>query len=409
MIYKLIRYFKGYLRIRISGSAVERFLNTCSYKKIYLWDITSNQTFYEVNILLRDFKNLKPVIRKTRTKICIVNRSGFPFFIQKYHKRKFLFTGFIFCVLLISYFSTFIWNITITGNQTCTTESILDYLKTMDVEQGMKRKDISCSNVATELRKHFDDIIWVSASLEGSKLYIEIKENIDSITEAENDIQHSSPYDIISNTNCTITKIIVRNGIANIKEGERVQKGDIIISGNIPVLNDTKEIVNYRSVVADADIYGKTNVYYENTSNLNYQQKQMESTYKKEYYIQIGNYRFGIGGIENKYENFTEYSNQLRIGGIYLGFRMVIPYSTIQKQYSVNEIQEILSSDFNYYCKELEKKGVVILENNVKIYTWSDTAKAKGHITVEMPVGQLKKSEIIEIGEPVNGNDGNNN
>ena len=216
MIHRLIRYFKGYLRIRISGNAVERFFFFFSYKGIYLWDLTSNRTFYEVNILLRDFKNLKPVIRKTRTKICIVNRSGFPFFMQKYRKRKFLFAGFIFCILFIFYLSTFIWKVEIIGNQTCTTELILDYLDTIDVKAGMKRKEVRCQNIVSELRKEFDDIIWVSASLEGSNLYIQIKENIDSITPRENEANSVSPYDIVANTDCTITKIIVRNGLANI-------------------------------------------------------------------------------------------------------------------------------------------------------------------------------------------------
>ena len=32
---------------------------------------------------------------------------------------------------------------------------------------------------------------------------------------------------------------------------------------------------------------------------------------------------------------------------------------------------------------ELKKKGVVILQNNVKIYTWSDKAKAAGILTIE--------------------------
>ena len=328
---------------------------------------------------------------------------------QKYRKRKFLFAGFIFCILFIFYLSTFIWKVEIIGNQTCTTELILDYLDTIDVKAGMKRKEVRCQNIVSELRKEFDDIIWVSASLEGSNLYIQIKENIDSITPRENEANSVSPYDIVANTDCTITKIIVRNGLANIKEGEQVQKGTVLISGNIPVINDAKEIVHYQSVISDADIYGKTNIFYETKRELTYFQKQMESIQKKEYYIQIGNFRFGIGGINNNYNNFTEYSNQWKIAGIHMGFRIATPYSTIQKYYSANEIQKILSSDFNYYCKELEKKGVVILENNVKIYTWSDTAIAKGDLTVEMPVGQLKKSEIIEIGEPVNGNDGNNN
>ena len=78
-------------------------------------------------------------------------------------------------------------------------------------------------------------------------------------------------------------------------------------------------------------------------------------------------------------------------------------------QEKIHLIQKLLSKNFQYYCNELEKKGVVILQNDVKIYTWSDKAKAYGEITVEMPVGQLTKTKLIEIGEHIDGNDGNNN
>lgn len=408
MINKFIRYIKGYLRIRISGNAVERFLNACSYKGIILWDLTPCNLCYEANIMLRDFKTLKPVIRKTHTKVCIVNRTGFPFLIQKYHKRRLFFIGFLFCIMLMYYLSTFIWDIRITGNQTCTTETLIEFLKTIDVEQGMKRKDLSCNDIVAELRKHFDDIIWASASINGSNLMIQIKENSDSIQIPEIKNNTSVPYDIVSDTDCIITKIIIRSGLTHIKEGDTIKKGTVLVSGHIPVLNDAKEVIDYQSVISDADIYGKVTINYENERNLTNHQKHPETIQKTEYYLQIGSYRLGFGSIKNNYKTFTEYSKQQKIAGIYAGVRTAIPYSSVKKQYSDTEIQQILSADFIYYCKELEKKGVVILENNVKIYTWSDTAKAIGTITVEMPVGQLKKSEFIEIGETIDGNDGNN-
>lgn len=409
MINKLIRYIKGYLRIRISGNAVERFLNACSHKGIILWDLTPCNLYYEANIMLRDFKTLKPVIRKTRTKVCIVNRTGFPFFMHKYQKRRLFFSGFLFCIILMYYLSTFIWDISITGNQTCTTETLIEFLKTIDVEQGMKRKDLSCNDIVAELRKQFDDIIWASASINGSNLMIQIKENSDSLQIQETETKKSTPYDVISDTDCTITKMVIRNGLTDLKIGDKVEKGTLLVSGQIPILNDAKEVIGYQYVISDADIYGKTTINYENEINLTYHLKHPESIQKTEYYLQICNYRLGLGGIKNNYKNFTQYSKQQKIAGLYAGIRTATPYSSVKKQYSGKEIQQILSSDYKYYCKELEKKGVVILENNVKIYTWSDTAKAIGTITVELPVGQLKKSEFIEIGEPIDGNDGNNN
>ena len=76
-----------------------------------------------------------------------------------------------------------------------------------------------------------------------------------------------------------------------------------------------------------------------------------------------------------------------------------------------------MSRKFQRYCKDLEKKGVEIIENDVKIYTGQDKSEAKGSLMVQMPIGKEKASKLLEIpkqkeaegeetGDEVNGNDG---
>ena len=47
-----------------------------------------------------------------------------------------------------------------------------------------------------------------------------------------------------------------------------------------------------------------------------------------------------------------------------------------------------MTEEFNRFCKELRKKGVQILENNVKIYKDHGNAVAKGTLTVIKTVGE---------------------
>ena len=90
---RIFRYMHGYLRIRISGHSVERFINACSYRGLHLWELSPYMNYYEMCISIKDFKKLKPVICKTSTKIRIVDRAGFPFFIKSYQQRKLFFAG----------------------------------------------------------------------------------------------------------------------------------------------------------------------------------------------------------------------------------------------------------------------------------------------------------------------------
>ena len=79
------------------------------------------------------------------------------------------------------------------------------------------------------------------------------------------------------------------------------------------------------------------------------------------------------------------------------GVRTARPYHTVAKKMSGSVCQERLSADFQSYCKELEKKGVEIIENDVKIYTESEKAEARGTLTVIMSIGTSAPSQLLEI------------
>ena len=51
------------------------------------------------------------------------------------------------------------------------------------------------------------------------------------------------------------------------------------------------------------------------------------------------------------------------------------------------------------YKSDLEKKGVEIIENDVKIYTESEEAVAAGRLKILTPIGVLKESEPLPVPE----------
>ena len=91
MLIAVLQYISGYLRIRVEGYSPERFINLCSYHGIYLWNLKPCGHAYEMNISVRGFRELKPVIRKTRTKVVIMERAGFPFFFTQIPKAEAVF------------------------------------------------------------------------------------------------------------------------------------------------------------------------------------------------------------------------------------------------------------------------------------------------------------------------------
>ena len=109
----MIRFLRGYIKIRVSGYSPERFLNACSHKGICLWGLKPVRGAYEMYTDARSLKKMKAVLKKTGTKAEITGRYGLPFFLHRYRKRKVFFAGIFFCAALIYIFSLFIWEIDI--------------------------------------------------------------------------------------------------------------------------------------------------------------------------------------------------------------------------------------------------------------------------------------------------------
>lgn len=413
MLISIIRYLKGYLRIRIIGYSPERFLNLCSHNNIYLWGLEPRGNAYELYITVRGFRKLKPIIKKTKTRVTITDRFGLPFFLHKYRKRKMFFGGLFICIAIIYVMSLFVWDVDISGNLVRTDETILEFLETKEVKHGMRKSRLDCERIVKDIRKEFDDIIWVSASIQGTRLIVQIKENTDKIYTAEDQEETAAPTDIVAAKDGVISSIITRSGVPQVHEGDTVKAGDVLVKGNVEVKNDAGDIVDYKQRVSDADIYARTEYRYEEELPLTYYRKQYTGNNKSQFYLRVNNSYINFGLLKHNYKDWqiSSAERRLKIGNnFYLplsyGKKVLQEYSLHAEIYSEMEYKSILTDNFERFCRQLEKKGVVIIENNVRIYKGKNKASAKGTVTVTELIGTPVKADEITIEDQEGNTDG---
>lgn len=421
----MIQYMHGYVKVRVEGYSPERFLNLCRHHQIYIWGLTPRQNAYEMYMTLKGFRKLKPIVRKTHTKVTLVGRRGLPFFAHRYRKRKLFFISFFLCLGLLFFYSSFIWDIHFEGNEKWTNQTLLEFLETKDISPYMPKKNVDCAQIVKDIRKQYNDIVWVSASIDGSRLRIQIKENEDTFREeqtAENDTdklsqqeqdnamanatqeEDNQPADLVATKDGVITSMITRSGIPQVHVGDTVVKGDILVSGRVEVKNDGGEIINYQYQKSDADVFADTQMDYEDTINVKYKKKYYESSQRLQYYVRIGSWTLSAGTLKNNYKECELYTSeqQLKLGeNFYLpisyGYKQLKSYHSKEKSYSKEHLQQQLSNNFNQFSKELQEKGVQIKENSVKIHLDENSASAKGTLYMNEKITQEADTEIIEI------------
>ena len=405
MIRSLIRYLRGYVRICVEGYSPERFLNMCSYRQIYIWGLAPTKNGYEMYMSIRDFRRIRPLAKKTHTRVVLLERVGFPFFLFHYRKRKLFFIGLFLCIALLKCYSLFIWDIHFEGNERWPDETLSEYLRSEGVSPFMLKKDVDCPGIVKSIRKEYNDIVWVSASIDGSRLKIQVKENEDTYPQSDTDVSSEKrPTDLIAASDGVITSIVTRSGVPQVHVGDRVKKGDILVLGRVDVTNDSGEVTGYQYQESDADIFADTQMTYQDTAARAYQEKVYTGKKKYKPYIRLGSVTISVGSVSNHYEH-CEYSGQerqLKAGeNFYLpvswGMQMARAFTCEEKVYSDEEIQEILSRNFQQFCKDLEEKGIQIRENNVKINLSTDTASASGTIYLNESIAEEADTEILTI------------
>lgn len=388
---ELFKYIKGYLCIRVTGFSPERFMNLCSNKGILLWNIHKDADEYYMCLSIDGFFKLRPVVRKTGTKVAIVRRCGLPFLMSRMWKRKIFITGFVFAAVFWLWTSRYIWEIDINGNFTITDDVIIEYLNNIDVVIGMNKSELNIENLEKGLRKEFYEITWTSAKLEGTKLFIEIKENdkIDLEAGYQNDIKQYTASDLVATRKGKIVSIVVRTGIPQVKVGQEVEKGDVLVSGRIPVYQEDGTVRKYNYCNADADILIEYTMDINETISLFYEKKNYTGREKKQYYLKIfGRYIC----FANRTVPFLSYDYITDEDSLTFMRNFVLPvtfgtntyreYYTVDTKYSKEEAKKVLNDKYRKLLLTLTEKGVQIIGKDVKIETNDSKWGFRGTLTL---------------------------
>ncbi len=402
MFNAILKWIIGYIYLSITGDGKERFINICKKNNIHFLNLSVKESSYDAILLTKDYKLLSPFIKKTGIDIQITNKKGLPHLFYKYKKRKIFVLCMICFILLIYSFSFFIWNINIEGTNNYTEEQIIKHVRDNYVNTGTPIKNIDCNALEKSLRNDFEDLAWISCEIKGTRLNICLMETI----EDEKVHQITEPCNIVACKDGIITDILVSNGTKVVKPGDEIKKNDILITGVVNVYNEYDELLETNYVSAKGSIIALVSYEYSDEFELSSTQKKYTGETKNNYQLCLFNSFLPYYKSKIKYETYDtiKEDKNIKIGdSFYLpGFLRVTSY----KEYTVEtitlsekEAREKAQNRLNIYIDNLKKKGVSILENNVKITFENGRCKAEGNLLVKESIGVPAELEIIGQGE----------
>lgn len=400
MILSLLKYCKGYLHVRLTGFAPERFINLCSNHNILIWDLQYREGAYEFYITVGGYRQIRPFVKKSKTRLRIIEKFGLPFFLYKNRKRKVFFFGFLCFWMLIFSMSLFIWDIEIEGNYTYTEDVLLAYLKEQNISHGMMRGRVDVEEIKSMLRNEYMEITWVSAQVSGTRLLIQVKENYGLL---DIPIKDTRPCDLVAAKDGIITEIVTRSGIPQVKPGDVVTKGQVLVSGTIPITNDAEEVVSTNYVHSDATIKASTVYDYTDSFSLLHTEKSYSGNVKNGGFIRIFNSTLQIHPFWRSFETYDTIreENQLKLFSnfylpVYTGRIRLEEYIEYDSKYSAKTAFRLAAENLQLFCTRLEDNDVVIAEKQVNAVIENDVCTSSGKIKVFEEIGEPAYLEVPE-------------
>ncbi|TAH72856.1 MAG: sporulation protein YqfD [Anaerolineaceae bacterium] len=393
MLRKLKHWLFGYLTVHISGISPERFINLCSNRRLYIWNIVRDNEQYRFNLSARNYKKLKPIFRKTRLIPKIKEKHGLPFFLHRNRRRKGFFIGILICVILVYIMSLYIWDINILGGSKYTPEAILKFLAKSDIKAGIKKKKINGSKIEENIRLAYADIGWVSAEIRGTRLIIKITETNMPVPVVE----ATAPSHILASKPAVVKEIVTRSGTPMVKPGDVVKEGDILVSGVLNVMDDFGGVLEKKPVIASADIVCSSYYDYYDSFSLNHIDRIFTDNKKTGYYITLFGKKIILYNPRYSYsmydiivnENTTHITDSFYLPFQY-GSITIREYFKQKDKYTEEEAIDIAKSRLKRYFDKLTENGVYISRNNVTIEFKNNMCIAQGRIFVEEPAWEYK-------------------
>lgn len=380
------KYKNAYITIEIQSMIPERFINLLWKNGVPIKNVVKKSitTFYmEVN--LKDYDMIDSIARRTGTKIKIIKRRGVSFLLLFLKRRFALLIGAGIFIFILYFMSNFIWGIDIVSDHKVAPYEIRQQLKSYGIKPGINKNTVNVYEIEEKLTKDVDNIMWVRARLEGSKLVVKIEER----QSPPQIVKDEEPCDLVAKKDAQIQRVYTTGGTAVVKKDDIVKKGDLLVKGE----QGREEEQTYK-VHAEGKVIGRT--FYENIKNIkdyNIKRKRTGKSIEK-IYINIKGKKIYLKNNINKFDKYDKIENNKFF------INKDIYYEV--KEYKDNEnLKKIVDKTSNEMYKDISKnldKSVKIVDKVVNYMPEGDNCTVRVLVIAEEDIAVPQK--IIEDETP---------
>lgn len=228
-------FTEHYKKIKIEGFRLDRLLDKCIKNHIHLKNIRFvNDIEIHLMISSRDLKKLQKLAKKSY-KITVLGEGGYKYGLKRLWKRKITLLGILIFAAFLYYQSLFVAEIRVNGYESIDEPHLRQTLAEAGLYEGCRKK-IDLNKVKIRLYEEYEQIVWAGVEFEGNRAVVSIAEGEKTL---KTDVAKKKPCHIVADRPGYISKIVPIEGQRAVRDGTYVKKGDILITGEIPLQKTT--------------------------------------------------------------------------------------------------------------------------------------------------------------------------
>lgn len=339
---------KSKIKVKITGRKVDNFLKRLMVSKIELLDIkVLNRKELIVLIYKEDYNKLLEL--KTIYEVDIIDYKGLIKIKKLININKIIIISVLIGLAILLFLSNLIFSVEIIHTDKEIRNLLIKELSNYGIEPYKFKKNFKEIEKIknTIIEKHRDKIEWLEIENVGTKYIIRVE--IRKLIDIEKDY---TKRNVVSKKAAIIKKVLAKNGEIIKNTNDYVSPGDVVISGEIKLNEETKNTVK-----AEGEIFGE--VWYNIKVEYPYIYSEKQTTGKKNkvYAIKLLNHTFELFNF-NKYKD--KYIEEKKILN-----HQFLPISLVEQTQREVRITEYVSTEEEAINRALEK-GRMQIESKLK-------------------------------------------
>ena len=223
---KLPRLFACRHRFRLSGLNLERFINLMEREDVALFHVRRKGSRLLVcECYSADLGRISGIVDEKGWKMENVTPVGLSGLFGRLRARPGIPLGIALAFAAVIVLSQFVWQVEVVDAGAYQAE-ITDYLAQCGYRAGTPKRKVDAAALEADLTYRYPSLAWFHVHVRGMSLVVEVTPGT-AMPEPEND----APCDIVASRMGIVDSVRVYAGTIQVKPGDVVQKGQVLIRG----------------------------------------------------------------------------------------------------------------------------------------------------------------------------------